>query len=351
MPRLEKWQIEEIVSNVNIVDIVAMDVDFDRKKSKPGVGDYFFCCPFHGEKNPSAHVDQRRQRYKCFACGEGGDALRWLIKYRNLSFPEAIKALGGELNASGLTEEEKERRKREQRAAQKKREEAAAAQNREKSQTAKSIWSECRPSAGTLAEQYMIGRGIPKMDWPPTVRFHPSLFHEFERGKTFPALVMAVQAKDRQLIGLWRIYLDPKTAGKADIEQQKLGFGPTSGGAIRLGPVGKNLAVCEGGETGFGVMNLIQLRMPVWALMSTSGMIGFDIPDETENLFIYRDGDRYRFHKKTGEVTEPPGKYAAEKLKERAEDISKRGIIHSPPNDGSDWLDVWNGVKEQYENS
>lgn len=52
-------------------------------------------CPFHGEKTPSFSVNPQRQTYKCFGCGEGGDVFAFLMKFQNLTFPEALKELAG----------------------------------------------------------------------------------------------------------------------------------------------------------------------------------------------------------------------------------------------------------------
>ena len=54
------------------------------------------CCPFHEEKSPSFKVENERRIYKCFGCGVGGDAFKWLIETEGLTFPEAIEKLAGE---------------------------------------------------------------------------------------------------------------------------------------------------------------------------------------------------------------------------------------------------------------
>jgi DNA primase len=50
-------------------------------------------CPFHAEKTPSFMVNPERQSFHCFGCGEGGDVLSFVMKYYNLTFPEALKEL------------------------------------------------------------------------------------------------------------------------------------------------------------------------------------------------------------------------------------------------------------------
>jgi len=51
------------------------------------------CCPFHGEKTPSFHLWKSEQRYKCFGCGDSGDAISFLMKRERKTYPEAIEFL------------------------------------------------------------------------------------------------------------------------------------------------------------------------------------------------------------------------------------------------------------------
>lgn len=53
-------------------------------------------CPFHDEKTPSFHVYPESQHFKCFGCGEGGDAFTFVMKKENLPFLEALRALAQE---------------------------------------------------------------------------------------------------------------------------------------------------------------------------------------------------------------------------------------------------------------
>ena len=58
--------------------------------------DFVGLCPFHQEKSPSFKVENERRLYKCFGCGKGGDAFKWLTETEGLSFPEAVEKLAGE---------------------------------------------------------------------------------------------------------------------------------------------------------------------------------------------------------------------------------------------------------------
>lgn len=50
-------------------------------------------CPFHNDKNASMSINTESGLYHCFACGSSGSAVGFYMKYNNLSYPEALKAL------------------------------------------------------------------------------------------------------------------------------------------------------------------------------------------------------------------------------------------------------------------
>lgn len=82
--------LDEIRDRVPISTLIGMRVSFDRKKTNISRGDYWGCCPFHGEKTPSFHCEDRKGRYHCFGCGVSGDHFRFLTELEGLSFPEAV---------------------------------------------------------------------------------------------------------------------------------------------------------------------------------------------------------------------------------------------------------------------
>ena len=50
-------------------------------------------CPFHQEKTPSFSVSPSRGLFKCFGCGKGGDAARFMMEHEHISYPEALRWL------------------------------------------------------------------------------------------------------------------------------------------------------------------------------------------------------------------------------------------------------------------
>ena len=83
--------VTQIKDKLDVLDVVSKDVIL--KKSG---GNYWGLCPFHKEKTPSFSVNPAKGIYKCFGCGEGGDALSYLVKTRGLSFGDLIKDLASE---------------------------------------------------------------------------------------------------------------------------------------------------------------------------------------------------------------------------------------------------------------
>ena len=88
--------LDDIRARVTISSVVGRKVSWDRRKSQPGKGDFYACCPFHSEKSPSFHADDRKGRYYCFGCKEAGDIFRFLVQSGGLTFFEAVQQLAQE---------------------------------------------------------------------------------------------------------------------------------------------------------------------------------------------------------------------------------------------------------------
>jgi len=85
--------LDEIRDRVPISDVIGRRVSWDKRKTNVSRGDYWACCPFHGEKSPSFHCEDRKGRYHCFGCGVTGDHFRFLTDLEGLSFPEAVQQI------------------------------------------------------------------------------------------------------------------------------------------------------------------------------------------------------------------------------------------------------------------
>jgi len=88
MGRIPDDIVDEVQAKVNIVDVVSAHIPL-----KKAGRNFKANCPFHNEKTPSFVVNPDKQIFHCFGCGAGGNAFGFLMKYSNLSFPEALRAL------------------------------------------------------------------------------------------------------------------------------------------------------------------------------------------------------------------------------------------------------------------
>jgi len=88
--------LDEIRTRVSISSLVGRTVRWDRRKTQSSRGDWWACCPFHDEKSPSFHADDRKGRYHCFGCKASGDIFTFLVEKEGLSFPEAVERLAAE---------------------------------------------------------------------------------------------------------------------------------------------------------------------------------------------------------------------------------------------------------------
>jgi len=80
--------IADIKAKLSIVDVIQGFVSL-KKSGKNHIG----LCPFHDDNNPSMHVNDEKGFFHCFSCGAGGDVFGFLMRYSNISFPEALKEL------------------------------------------------------------------------------------------------------------------------------------------------------------------------------------------------------------------------------------------------------------------
>jgi len=81
-------QIEEVLSKVDIVELIS-----ERVPLKKAGRNFKANCPFHSEKTASFIVSPERQIFKCFGCGLGGNAYKFLMEYEKMDFGEALRYL------------------------------------------------------------------------------------------------------------------------------------------------------------------------------------------------------------------------------------------------------------------
>lgn len=360
--------LQELRDRVPISDVVGQHVIWDKRKSQPRKGDYWACCPFHGEKSPSFHADNRKGIYHCFGCGVTGDHFRFLNEKVGLRFPQAVETvanLGGipmpmeVKNETAAEREARERRNVEAEADLQRRRadvEAKANADREKRiDTAQDVWAKSIRLHGSHGDAYLQARGVPPVSewgWDPhdTIRFNPSLHYELDRSAgSFPAVVARVQDTWGDTVAVWRIFLDRKLPKKAPVENAKVGLGPAKGGAVRIGGEGDRIGIAEGLETALAAWFLVGRRYPVWAGLSTSGVTSFEPPMEVTRLVGFADGDGGRFDKQ-GVLHPPPGMRAQVALMERLKPTGVEMSLSEMCQLG-DALDLLNTMRKHEERS
>jgi DNA primase len=104
---IDSQTIERIQDTAQIVDVVSDFVTLRRR----GVN-FVGLCPFHDDRTPSFYVSPAKNICKCFACGEGGSSVHFIMKHEQLSYYEALKFLARKYNIEvvekELTSEEKQ---------------------------------------------------------------------------------------------------------------------------------------------------------------------------------------------------------------------------------------------------
>ncbi len=85
---ISQIDIERIISACRIEEVIGDFVDLKRKGAN-----YAGICPFHDDHSPSMMVSTSKNIFKCFVCGTGGDAVSFVMKHENYTYPEALKYL------------------------------------------------------------------------------------------------------------------------------------------------------------------------------------------------------------------------------------------------------------------
>jgi DNA primase len=92
---ITKDSIENLKTHLDIVDIVSQFVELKKSGAN-----FKACCPFHQEDTPSMVVSPAKQIFHCFGCGVGGDAIKFVMDYEKLSYPETLEKLASMVNFS-----------------------------------------------------------------------------------------------------------------------------------------------------------------------------------------------------------------------------------------------------------
>ena len=78
--------IADLLHATDIVQVISSYIPVTKKGRN-----YVAMCPFHDDHNPSMNINVERQIFKCFVCGEGGDAIKFVQEYEHISWKEAVR--------------------------------------------------------------------------------------------------------------------------------------------------------------------------------------------------------------------------------------------------------------------
>lgn len=146
---IDQQTIARIIDAADIVDVVSQYVTLRRA----GTG-YRGLCPFHDDTTPSFSVSPQRNICKCFACGEGGNPVNFIMKIEQKTYPEALRFLAKRYNIEvperEMTDTEREEEKKR---------EATLIVNEWADGYFSKIMNE-HPDGMAIGKQYFISRGF-----------------------------------------------------------------------------------------------------------------------------------------------------------------------------------------------
>ncbi len=92
---MDQYLIDEIIERNDIVDVIGSYIPLKKTGSN-----FKARCPFHDEKTASFVVSPKKQIFKCFGCGKGGNVITFVQEFEKMSFPETLKKLA---DRAGIT--------------------------------------------------------------------------------------------------------------------------------------------------------------------------------------------------------------------------------------------------------
>lgn len=260
-------------------------------------------CPAHDDKKPSLSIDSRNGK---------------LLVYCHAGCPQdrVMELLDSDVIGKHLANKPD-----------------SAIADEKKREAIRRVWEEAKPiKTSDLAATYLRNRGINLMEFPESLRFHPSVKAKVDEVfMSFPAMLARFDDSNGAMIQVHRTLLSAD-GRKANIESPKRMMSSpsgnnTRGGAIRLFPAGRQLGIAEGIESALACN--LATSIPVWSCYSATCMESVVIPDAVEELYVFADHDSAGTKSARAVAT----RLARQKLKVK---------VLVPPTLGQDWLDVWN---------
>ncbi len=248
-------------------------------KLKRVSGAFVGLCPFHREKTPSFYVYDTTAKFKCYGCGQWGDAPDFLMLTKGLTFVQAVDELAGEaapapaieraVADTGLRQEDNSRR----------------------IAHAHGIWLKRQPIAGTVAERYLAQtRAIPG-PYPDILGYTRSAYCSV-LGEETEALIAPLQDRHGHVTAVQQIFLSRETDDAWRDEKNKRvkrTLGAMLDASVRLGLPDTTLGLAGSVEDALAASSLYSL--PVWATCGEQRMGRVWVPEEIEHVVIFADAD------------------------------------------------------------
>lgn len=349
---------ERALASIAISSVIGASVKLVQSGNE-----YKGLCPFHPDRTiGSFSVNDKKAMFKCFSCGEGGNAIDFLIELQNIDFIEALRRLESQcgLSADDVSNPELRERIERQRA---ERERAVEADNERRRGRARRLWMGAEPigrdGVATPALGYLISRGLDFRKLgkvPGALRWRPDIGHREFKGQKdnrHPAMIAGIYSLSGQIIGCHRTYLDISQwdhgrkcgpVGKMQgVEDAKVTLGPSLGGHIPIWkgvhpqplrdiPAGTDIYISEGIEDG-GSVAIADPSRRVIAGVSLSKLGAIALPPQMGRLVFIGQND-------------PSGSAAADAFASAIEAHQDQGRdVHlmMPPAEYKDFNDVLMG--------
>jgi DNA primase len=273
----------DLKARIAITDVVSPYIKLTRRGSS-----YVGHCPFHPDRTPSFHADDRWRRFRCFGCGAAGDVIDFVARIEGLDTGDAIRWLREQ--AGGALPDPKVHAARMAREAAAKARDAV--QIEAKRAAAQQVWRESVAIVDGPPWVYLTQhRGLTRWDGD-RLRYHPACGFgwidtaPFGFRRTAPTIVAPVTChKTGYVVGIWRIRLTP--AGEL---VHRLGLGDVKGNAARLfEPEGDTIAIAEGVEDALAFHK--QSGLPSWAALNAGNMAELILPLRLRRVVIVQDND------------------------------------------------------------
>lgn len=84
--RIDEKTIDDVRKASSITQVIGHYIPLIKKGKR-----YTALCPFHDDHDPSLSISEEKQMFKCFVCGTGGNAFKFVMDYKKVTFPESVK--------------------------------------------------------------------------------------------------------------------------------------------------------------------------------------------------------------------------------------------------------------------